>query len=370
MMNNKSVQTYFDCGYSKIRAGVFTGNEKKDVFYNERKLSLNNPNSHKEIQNIITSLEKETNRYIDNINLMIDSSKILSIGLSISKKLDGNILKHSEIKFLIQEARQQVSKNYKNQNIIHIIINNYKINGIDYYDVENEIKCNLISIDILFICIPNDIIYSFKKIFSNFNILINQTICSCYAKSINYKNNLNISGKVSFIDIGFNKTSIISFYDKKVLSLETLPIGSNHITKDISKILKIDLENSENLKINFLKDQKILDMYNFSIETIENIIFSRIEEILKLSIRSIKSNAFKFDKFKIILIGEGSKILNNSYKNKISILNDVDFMEENTENICRSGFLLGMGLNKQEVVVVPKKQIKQGFFEKLFHLFR
>ena len=48
-MNNKSVQTYFDFGYSKIRAGVFTGNEKKDVFYNERKLSLNNPNSHEEI---------------------------------------------------------------------------------------------------------------------------------------------------------------------------------------------------------------------------------------------------------------------------------------------------------------------------------
>ena len=57
MMNNKSVQTYFDFGYSKIRAGVFTGNEKKDVFYNERKLSLNNPNSHEEIQNIINPSE-------------------------------------------------------------------------------------------------------------------------------------------------------------------------------------------------------------------------------------------------------------------------------------------------------------------------
>jgi cell division protein FtsA len=29
-----------------------------------------------------------------------------------------------------------------------------------------------------------------------------------------------------------------------------------------------------------------------------------------------------------------------------------------------------MGLNKQEVVVIPKKQIKQGFFEKLFHFFK
>ena len=369
-MNSKSIQTYFDCGYSKIRAGVFTGNGKKDVFYNERKLSLNHPNSNEEIQNVIASLEKETDRYIDNINLMIDSSKILSIGLSISKKLDGNLLKDTDIKFLIQEARQQVSKHYKNLNIIHIIINNYKINGIDYHNIQSEIKCNLISIDILFICIPNDIILSFKKIFSNFNILINQTICSSYAKSLSYKNDLDLNGKISFIDIGFNKTAIISFDDKKVISLEALPIGSNHITKDISKILEIDLEKSEIIKINFLKDQKILDKYNFSIEKIENIIFSRIEEILELSIRSIKSNSFKFDQFRIILTGEGSKILNKSYKNKTPMLNDVDLMEENIENICRSGFLLGMGLNKQEVVVVPKKQIKQGFFEKLFHFFR
>ena len=89
-MNNKSIQTYFDCGYSKIRAGVFTEDDKNDVIYNERKLSLSDPSSYEDIQNIIASLEKKTNKYIDNINLMIDSYKMLSIGLSISKKLDGN----------------------------------------------------------------------------------------------------------------------------------------------------------------------------------------------------------------------------------------------------------------------------------------
>ena len=37
-MNNKSVQTYFDFGYSKIRAGVFTGIEKKDDLETGNKL--------------------------------------------------------------------------------------------------------------------------------------------------------------------------------------------------------------------------------------------------------------------------------------------------------------------------------------------
>ena len=72
----------------------------------------------------------------------------------------------------------------------------------------------------------------------------------------------------------------------------------------------------------------------------------------------------------MVLTGEGSKILDNQHKDKISFSNDIDFLEETLEDICRSGFKLINGINKQEVVVVPKKQIKQGFFEKFFHLFR
>ena len=113
-MNNKNTQTYFDCGYSKIRAGAFRENNPSDVFYNKSKLSLNHPSTYEEIQNIISLLEKESNEFINNINLMIDSPKMISIGISISKKLDGNILEYSDIQFLIQEAKQQVSKSYRN----------------------------------------------------------------------------------------------------------------------------------------------------------------------------------------------------------------------------------------------------------------
>ena len=39
------------------------------------------------------------------------------------------------------------------------------------------------------------------------------------------------------------------------------------------------------------------------------------------------------------------------------------------ENICQISRKLNKGLNKQEVVVVPKKIEKKGFFEKLFYIF-
>ena len=369
MMDNKNFQTFFDCGFSKVRAGTFNVNNNNEAFYIQSDFFTDQSNLEQKIQKIVASLEKDTNKYIDNISLMIDSPKMLSISISLSKKFDGSILKQTNIKFLVQEAKQQILKYYANHNIAHIIINNYKIDGIDYSYLPGEIKCHFISLDILFICLPSDLVFHFKNIFSKSNIFIDQIICSSYAKSINYKNNLNLRGNVSFIDIGFNKTSIISYIDDKVISLDVLPIGGNNITKDISQVLEIDLERSEKVKINFDQNYQLLREENISIDSLQKVIFARMEEILELCDKSILSNSHLDDKFKMVLTGDGSKMLDNKYKDKISFSSNIDFLEETLVDICHSGFKFVTGLNKQEVVVVPKRQIKQGFFEKLFHFF-
>ncbi len=369
-MNSGNFQTLFDCGFSKIRAGTFNTSNHDEAFYTDSEFFIDQSNLESKIQKIITTLENNSNTYIDNITLMLDSPKMISIGISLSKKLDGSKLQKETIKFLVQEAKQQISKNYIDYNITHIIINNYKIDGIDYTYLPDEIKCHIISLDIFFICLPTDIVLFFKNIFSKSNILVNQIICSSYAKSLNYKDNLNLSEHMSFIDIGFNKTTIISYYNNEILSLDILPIGGNSITKDISKILEINLESSEYKKCNFDQNLKDTNNKDISVNTLEKIIFARTEEILELCAKSIKTNSYSLDKFKMVLMGEGSKILDNQHKDRISFFNDIDFLEETSENICQSGFKFITKLNKQEVVVVPKKQTKHGFFEKFFHFFR
>ena len=369
-MSKKKFQTFFDCGFSKIRAGIFNKDDKSEAYYAESEFFTDQSNLDLKIQKIIASFEKETNEYIDNVNLMVDSQKMISIGISISKKLDGSNLRQNNVQFLIQEAKQQILKYYTDYSIIHIIINNYKIDGVDYFHLPDNIKCNSVSLDILFICIPNDVVLFFKKIFLESNISINQIICSSYVKSINYKDNLNLNGNVLFIDIGFNKTSIISSLNDKVLFLDVLPIGGNHITQDISKILKIDIEQSEQIKLNIDKDHKLSNDGDFLLDKLQKIIFARTEEILELCTKSIKSNPLILGSFKMVVTGNGSKILDNQNNDKIFFSSTIDFLEETTEDICQSGFKYGLGPNKQEVVMVPKKQIKEGFFEKLFHFFK
>jgi cell division protein FtsA len=289
-MNNKNFQTFFDCGSSKVRAGTFNTNNNNEAFYVDSEFFTDQLSLELKIQKIVTSLEKKSNEYIDNIHLMIDSAKMFSVGISLSKKLDESKLKKKSIQFLVQDAKQQILKYHTNCNIAHIIINNYNIDGVDYTYLPDEIKCNFISLDILFICLPTDLVIYFKNIFSKSNISVDQIICSSYAKSINYKENLNLNGYVSFIDVGFNKTSVISYLNDKIISLDVLPVGGNHITKDISKILKIDLERSEKEKRNFDQNLKFSNNKDISIDTLERIIFARTEEILELSNNSIKSS--------------------------------------------------------------------------------
>ena len=177
---------------------------------------------------------------------------------------------------------------------------------------------------------------------------------------------------VSFIDMGFNKTSIVSYNDNNIAFLDVLPLGGNHITKDLAEILKIDLLEAEKIKLLFDKNENYLHENKLSLDLIQKIIFARIEEILELSSKSIKlnSNLILPNDHKMILMGEGSKILDNKFKEKILFFHQIDLLDEETEDICQSGRNINEEPSKQEVVIIPKKQIKQGFFEKLFHFFK
>ncbi len=370
-MSNKIFQVYLDCGSSKIRAGAFKKNNTENSFYCESNFLHDHENIDSEIEKIIFYLERNTKEYLNDVNLIIDSAKMLSVGISVYKKIDGSKLSKEDIQFLIQDAKQQVLRNYFDQNIIHTIIKNYKIDNIDYNPLPDNIKCNLISLDIFFICLPKETIEYFKRQFFKLDISVNQIFCSSYTKSTSYKENFPTVQNLSFIDIGLNKTSISCYTNNEIISLDVLPIGGNHITKDISKVLKINLKEAEDIKLSFDKNHEILKKKKFSLDLIQKIIFARVEEILELCDTSIKLN-FNLKtpyQYKMILMGEGSKILDNKYKEKISFLNNIDFLEETGENICQSASNLFKKLNKEEVVITPKKLSKHGFFEKLFHFF-
>ena len=173
--------------------------------------------------------------------------------------------------------------------------------------------------------------------------------------------------------------------------MNSIPVGGNHITSDISQILKLSREDSEILKKSLNKTETIfsdndeiekdeivnkLELINKDIseDLLKKVIYARIEEIINLSFKKINfDQSIKDNNYILVFIGEGSKILNKNaiyLENKYHFINEMNFYEENVELICRSAHNILHNNYNNEVNLISKKPKKIGFFEKLFNLFK
>ena len=71
---------------------------------------------------------------------------------------------------------------------------------------------------------------------------------------------------------------------------DVLPLGGNHITQDLSRVLDINLKDAEEFKLSFDQEGNFINKTIISSDLIQQIIIARIEEIIKLCVQSIKSN--------------------------------------------------------------------------------
>ena len=398
-MNKYNFQTYIDFGASKIRIGVFDYELPKNNLYNQivcisnfDKEKLNIDTSKNLINKLIQSSEKELNLHIKNITLMIDAPDVQSFDFSIKKNLDSKSSFFDDIKFLLQDARQLAQKNNEKKIIIHTIIEKIIIDDKIYNELpNNNINYKSIALELKFIYISEIFYNTIIKHFKLIHIEVDSILCSSYVKSSNYNQYFKEYNKKTFLDIGYKKSCVTIFDKDKLILFRTIPLGGNHITQDISKVLDIEFDEAEQIKQSLNKKEatfsdnskeelfsnKILSASiknNISLDLLKKVIHARIDEIFNFIFKNIKFDEIlgKKDKCILILTGDGSKILD---KNSIYIENfseyfhEINFFEENSETICMSGINYNKKNNNFEVKIIPKKIKKSGFFEKLFHIF-
>ena len=380
--SSKIILSYSDTIHNKIiteEENILNDKDQNNLFLNSKT---------NKIENTIYQLEKKNSIYINNINLLIDDKDLITITFSVSKQINFNLFEKKDLEYLIQDAKQTILKFNSEYEILHIFITDLFGDDEKFDDFDKIKKCKKISLDLLFVCIPIEKIEHFKKIFSKNHINISKILISSYSKTFYLINNSNLihEDKV-FIDLGLKKTAIL-FYKKNVLKyFEIIPLGSNHVNKDLMKILNIDYSSSEFIKKNFHKKnfllspkyKSIVDHFKIKEENeklINKIIKYRIDEILEISIKKVSKQFPKLDahqKIKLILFGNGSKVFNfNSIdlQKYLPVSDEIDIYKDEDFNIYDCGNFINSGSNSNEVILVPKKMSKMGFFEKLFHFLR
>ena len=191
--------------------------------------------------------------------------------------------------------------------------------------------------------------------------------------------------KAAFLEIGLNRSTFIFYEKKKLKYIKTIPIGGNFITKDISNIFKITIEEAEKLKKSFNSSEtefsyedisegdqvsaKQIFNKNISINLLKKVILYRIQEIIDLTFKKskIEMNILDIKDSELFLVGDGSLIFSN---NSFHLNDDLQFKNLNhyieTDNqICNAALV--HYLNNYESPKLINK--KQGLFERFFNFF-
>ena len=387
-MNEKSLNVFIDFGSSKIRLGIYNKETSKNIFILEKdcisNFTTNNfdiKNSNEIIKDLIKSAERKVNNHIKDINLMIDTPDMFSIDISIKKNFDSKKYSINDINSLLNEAKSLVQKNYINKKIIHMIVKKFIFDDQEFFEIPNEdFNYNSLIVELKFICFADQIWKKLQDSFGNNHLNIDNLYCSSYVRSSSYNSLFNDFNKKVILDIGYGKSSITVFHDSRILYFNIIPVGGRHITNDISILLKVDQVDAEIFKKSLNQSEitfeNRLDKNNRSgsSDLSSQVIFARVDEIIKLNLDDGYFNAFFQNKDSCILIfiGEGSKILNKNsiyLEQKFDFFSEISFFEENTTLICDSGFNFNQLEKSQEVSFLRKKPKNKGFFEKFFHFF-
>ena len=145
----------------------------------------------------------------EDIVLILKDDQNLHVNISIKKKnYDGSINQ----KYLVNnltELKDLYKENYPNENIMHMIIINYIIDGKKYSSFRNNLTSNNLCLEVNFISISNELVFRLSKILEKYQIKIYQFMCGNYIKNFFHDDHNEISLMACKLRNGYNENEAI-----------------------------------------------------------------------------------------------------------------------------------------------------------------
>ena len=212
MNDNVKYETYIFVSNKKFLINVIQVNnleiiyEEKNFLENDKAL-VDYEKLYDFLNNNIFKIEKQIGDFIKDIYLILELEEFFSIQISVKNENNGDILSPSSLSYSLNEAKEQCFNSNK-EKIIHMIIDNYQIDNVNYSNLPKNIKCNNFSIDLRFICLPNSLVKNLEKIFKKYQISIKQILNIDYIESLFVDNNQNLSLKAKQVIEGLNRNEV------------------------------------------------------------------------------------------------------------------------------------------------------------------
>ena len=300
---------------------------KTDGIHNGVVVNINRAS--KAIRSCISDAEKKINISLKKINVVLEQPEFLCTKFSKVRKINGSKIYKEDIDFLLKEAKKEVTLNDEKQDIIHIFNHNYIVDGKTFVEEPINVYADSLTHEMTFVTMPKNNAKNINQTFFDCDIEVERFFSSTFALAARLLNRNELQHGSMLIDLGHEKTSLGLFKNLALVHSLTFPIGTNHITKDISKVCKLNLAEAENIKnkinLSFENKQELFDEKNYLKEIyfrdssfrkvskllILNIVKARLDEIFQIVKKQILETDHNatFER-NLYIVGEGSELIN------------------------------------------------------------
>ena len=184
-------------------------NYKKETIFKDQNKKFDLDLFSEFLNDNIFKIEKELGEFIKVIYLIIENEKIFSVNLSIKNKINEAQINTKTINSLLIEAKNCCEETLKKTEVIHIKIDQFCIDNRYHKVLPDKVSCKSLSLDLSFICVPNNILKSFEKVLNRFQISVFRTISYQYLHSYLKINSNNLELVAQKIMTGFNENEVI-----------------------------------------------------------------------------------------------------------------------------------------------------------------
>ncbi|WP_072680767.1 cell division protein FtsA [Arcobacter sp. LA11] len=258
------------------------------------------------IKEAVLLAKRNTTEQIDSTVVSISGAYTKGIRSSGSVNIPNGLITENEINQVLQMAlyNATIIPEYE---VVHVIPIFFKID--DSADVENPLNMNgsRLEVSVFVVTAKKTALTNVQSALKIAGISVNNFVLDSYATAISVLDEQQKKFGATVINIGATTTEFICYKGTSVIYNGFIPVGSNHITNDLSVMLhtppiaaeKIKTEYGDLLKTNEelankkVRTPRIGDEKNsseVSLEHVQTIIHARVEEVLSLVRNNLKKS--------------------------------------------------------------------------------
>ena len=214
MIEETDIETYLYLSKDKFKIYVFDKKKQKNLFKDELKVDheFNFQDLYdlsKFLDKNVYKIERLTANFIKNIILIVDYDKNFNMKISTKKKNYENFIKKNYLYNSLIELKDLFKQYYQDQKIMHMIIDNYVVNGKKYSSLENNQNIQQLCLEVNFISLSNDLVFILEKLMEKYQITISKYMCGNYIKNYLDEDNIDLSLITFKLKNGMNDNEVI-----------------------------------------------------------------------------------------------------------------------------------------------------------------